>query len=75
VTPVHDAALSSLQVEMLSGGELQRFAIGIVAVQDADVYMFDEPSSYLDVKQRLKVRRCCCSVPRVLPSMSGAGYS
>jgi ATP-binding cassette subfamily E protein 1 len=23
-------------------------------VQDADVYMFDEPSSYLDVKQRLK---------------------
>ena len=43
------------QVEMLSGGELQRFAIGIVAVQDADVYMFDEPSSYLDVKQRLKV--------------------
>ena len=40
---------------MLSGGELQRFAIGIVAVQDADVYMFDEPSSYLDVKQRLKV--------------------
>ena len=27
-------------VENLSGGELQRFAIGIVAVQDADVYMF-----------------------------------
>ena len=24
-------------VEMLSGGELQRFAIGMVAVQDADV--------------------------------------
>lgn len=23
-------------------------------VQSADVYMFDEPSSYLDVKQRLK---------------------
>jgi len=41
------------QVEQLSGGELQRFAIGIVAVQEADVYMFDEPSSYLDVKQRL----------------------
>jgi ATP-binding cassette subfamily E protein 1 len=37
----------------LSGGELQRFAIAIVCVQEADVYMFDEPSSYLDVKQRL----------------------
>jgi hypothetical protein len=48
---------------MLSGGELQRFAIGIVAVQDADVYMFDEPSSYLDVKQRLKVPTPCRTDP------------
>lgn len=37
----------------LSGGELQRFAIAMVCVQKADVFMFDEPSSYLDVKQRL----------------------
>eukprot|EP00118_Oscarella_pearsei_P000392 m.4848 g.4848 ORF g.4848 m.4848 type:complete len:602 (+) comp11406_c0_seq1:32-1837(+) len=42
------------KVEDLSGGELQRFAIAVVCVQTADVYMFDEPSSYLDVKQRLK---------------------
>ncbi|CCK71712.1 Fe-S cluster-binding ribosome biosynthesis protein KNAG_0H02970 [Huiozyma naganishii CBS 8797] len=41
-------------IDKLSGGELQRFAIAMSAVQDADVYMFDEPSSYLDVKQRLK---------------------
>lgn len=40
-------------VRVLSGGELQRFAIAAVAVQISDVYMFDEPSSYLDVKQRL----------------------
>jgi ABC-type antimicrobial peptide transport system ATPase subunit len=40
-------------VRVLSGGELQRFAISVVAVQMSDVYMFDEPSSYLDVKQRL----------------------
>jgi len=38
-------------VQDLSGGELQRFAIAVVAVQKADVFMFDEPSSYLDVKQ------------------------
>ncbi|KAL9142284.1 hypothetical protein ABFS82_14G159300 [Erythranthe guttata] len=38
----------------LSGGELQRFAIAERSIQRADVYMFDEPSSYLDVKQRLK---------------------
>eukprot|EP00565_Helicotheca_tamesis_P008517 CAMPEP_0185726114 /NCGR_PEP_ID=MMETSP1171-20130828/2186_1 /TAXON_ID=374046 /ORGANISM="Helicotheca tamensis, Strain CCMP826" /LENGTH=657 /DNA_ID=CAMNT_0028394395 /DNA_START=137 /DNA_END=2110 /DNA_ORIENTATION=- len=41
------------EVGVLSGGELQRFAIAAVAVQQSDVYMFDEPSSYLDVKQRL----------------------
>jgi len=42
------------KVPVLSGGELQRFAIAAVAIQLADVYMFDEPSSYLDIKQRLK---------------------
>ena len=41
------------EVANLSGGELQRFAIAMSCVQDADIYMFDEPSSYLDVKQRL----------------------
>lgn len=41
-------------MENLSGGELQRFAIAVVACQQADVYMLDEPSSYLDVRQRLK---------------------
>lgn len=45
------------QIEHLSGGELQRFAIGLAATQKADVYMFDEPSSYLDVKQRLNAGR------------------
>lgn len=44
-------------VEALSGGELQRFAIGVVCVQEADIYMFDEPSSYLDVRQRLRAAR------------------
>jgi ATP-binding cassette subfamily E protein 1 len=42
------------EIANLSGGELQRFAISVVCVQEADIFMFDEPSSYLDVKQRLK---------------------
>ncbi|KZT25694.1 RNAse L inhibitor-type ATP binding cassette protein [Neolentinus lepideus HHB14362 ss-1] len=42
------------EVSQLSGGELQRFAIAMTCIQSADVYMFDEPSSYLDIKQRLK---------------------
>lgn len=41
-------------VDALSGGELQRFACAMVCIQKADIFMFDEPSSYLDVKQRLK---------------------
>ena len=30
-------------IDKLSGGELQRFAIGIVCVQKADVYVHDNP--------------------------------
>ncbi|KAI9011110.1 P-loop containing nucleoside triphosphate hydrolase protein, partial [Gaertneriomyces semiglobifer] len=44
-------------IQNLSGGELQRFAIAVAGVQKADIYMFDEPSSYLDVKQRLNAAR------------------
>ena len=29
----------------LSGGELQRLAVAVAAVKDADYYFFDEPSS------------------------------
>lgn len=47
-------AVRSRNIDELSGGELQRFAIALLCIQKADVYMFDEPSSYLDVKQRLK---------------------
>ena len=41
------------QIADLSGGELQRFACAMICIQKGDIFMFDEPSSYLDVKQRL----------------------
>ncbi|HVL88015.1 MAG TPA: ribosome biogenesis/translation initiation ATPase RLI [Candidatus Thermoplasmatota archaeon] len=41
----------------LSGGELQRVAIAATALKEADVYFFDEPSSYLDIGQRLRAAR------------------
>ncbi|CAO1404363.1 unnamed protein product [Diamesa serratosioi] len=41
------------EIGALSGGELQRFACAMVCIQDGDIFMFDEPSSYLDVRQRL----------------------
>ncbi|HEX2065954.1 MAG TPA: ribosome biogenesis/translation initiation ATPase RLI [Candidatus Thermoplasmatota archaeon] len=44
-------------MDQVSGGELQRIAIGATLLKDADVYFFDEPSSYLDIHERLRVAR------------------
>ena len=44
-------------IGQLSGGELQRVAIAATMLKDADVYFFDEPSSYLDIYQRLQVAK------------------
>ncbi|MCL7044852.1 hypothetical protein MKW94_014025, partial [Papaver nudicaule] len=44
-------------VSDLSGGELQRFTIAVLTMREADAYMFDEPSTHLDVKQRHKAAR------------------
>jgi len=51
-------------LEVLSGGELQRVAVAAAICRDADVYLFDEPSSYLDVKQRLEVARAIRSLKK-----------
>jgi len=39
----------------LSGGELQKLAIAAALLRDGNVYLFDEPSSYLDVRERLRL--------------------
>lgn len=49
--------LMDRELGQLSGGELQRVAIASTLLKDADMYMFDEPSSFLDVKQRLRTGR------------------
>ncbi len=41
----------------ISGGELQRVAIAATVLKKADLYIFDEPTSYLDIKQRINVSR------------------
>ncbi|RLG89188.1 MAG: ribosome biogenesis/translation initiation ATPase RLI, partial [Thermoprotei archaeon] len=43
------------KVQELSGGELQKFLIAAVILKDADAYFFDEPCSYLDVRERLRI--------------------
>jgi ATP-binding cassette subfamily E protein 1 len=49
-------------LDVLSGGELQRVAVAATLCREADVYLFDEPSSYLDVKQRLQVAKAIRSL-------------
>ncbi|MBI5051609.1 ribosome biogenesis/translation initiation ATPase RLI [Candidatus Micrarchaeota archaeon] len=36
----------------LSGGELQRVALTLALSREADIYLFDEPSAFLDIEQR-----------------------
>jgi ATP-binding cassette subfamily E protein 1 len=64
-TDILDYVVSELELKsvlarditQLSGGELQRVAIAATMLKDVDIYFFDEPSSYLDIHQRLKVAK------------------
>lgn len=42
-------------VNELSGGQKQRVTIAYTLLQNSDVYIFDEPSSFLDIKQRMNI--------------------
>ncbi|GAF82752.1 unnamed protein product, partial [marine sediment metagenome] len=44
-------------IKDISGGELQRVAIAATVLKKANLYIFDEPTSYLDIKQRIKVSK------------------
>ena len=44
-------------ISEISGGELQRVAIAATVLKEANLYIFDEPTSYLDIKQRIKISK------------------
>ncbi len=48
-------AFSNRILEQCSGGELQRFAIASVLIKEADIYIIDEPCTFLDVQKRIKL--------------------
>jgi ATP-binding cassette subfamily E protein 1 len=44
-------------LSVLSGGEVQRVAIAAAYLKNADIYLIDEPSSYLDVSERINMAK------------------
>ena len=44
-------------VQALSGGELQRVALVLALGKPCDIYLIDEPSTYLDIDQRIIVSK------------------
>lgn len=55
--PMQIEDLLDQEVQTLSGGELQRVAIVLALGKPADVYLLDEPSSHLDVEQRVNAAK------------------
>lgn len=57
VKPLELAELYERNLDELSGGQLQRVAIAKCLGEQADLYLLDEPSAYLDVEQRLRMSK------------------
>ena len=57
INPLDIKPLLNKKLNELSGGELQRVSIALCLGQEADLYLLDEPSAYLDVEQRLKISK------------------
>jgi len=57
VRPLGVDEMLNKAVNRLSGGELQRLAVALCLLREADVYALDEPSAFLDVEERLALAR------------------
>lgn len=66
IKPLELDELKDRMLSELSGGELQRVMIASTLAKDADIYLFDEPSAYLDVEQRLSVAKIISNILEVI---------
>jgi ATP-binding cassette subfamily E protein 1 len=69
--PLELKPLFEKDVANLSGGELQRVAIALCLGRQADLYLLDEPSAYLDSNQRMIAAR---TIRRVLEKEAKAAF-
>lgn len=51
--PLNLYKLMDRKVKELSGGELQKLFVTATLLMDADIYLLDEPSAFIDVEDRL----------------------
>jgi ATP-binding cassette subfamily E protein 1 len=57
IVPLGIDVLYDKKIKDLSGGELQSVAIALCLARQADIYLIDEPSAYLDANQRMNVAK------------------
>ncbi len=57
LNPLNIKPLLEKQIDHLSGGELQRYALAKCLLEDADIYLLDEPTAFLDIEDRLKISK------------------
>ncbi len=69
IKPFSLEALMDKEVDELSGGELQRLSVAVTLSREAEIYLFDEPTAFLDVEQRLKAAK---AIKRVVESRNAA---
>ncbi len=57
LNPLGLKKLYDKSIKGLSGGELQKVAVSLSLVREADVYAFDEPSAFLDIEDRISLAK------------------
>ncbi|MCS7110663.1 MAG: ribosome biogenesis/translation initiation ATPase RLI [Ignisphaera sp.] len=67
VESLHMNSMLTKHISTLSGGELQKLSIAAALLRDANVYIFDEPTSFLDIRERLNA---LMTLDRLLPRNS-----
>jgi ABC-type Mn2+/Zn2+ transport system ATPase subunit len=71
IKPLGLMKLLDREIKSLSGGELQRVAIATCLIKDAQIYLLDEPSAYLDVEERLAVAKL---IKRIIEEKEGFAF-
>ncbi len=57
IVPLRIDQILERKIKELSGGEKQALLVASTFLKDADVYLLDEPSAFLDIEQRLAVAK------------------